>query len=273
MSTRAATALMDRRRAVRHARHRRRRTVLLGLVAGSAIVAGGWWLGTGPLLSVTSITISGYRQPDQASVIRTVQIAARRGTMLKLPTVSVREALAGYPWVQDISLHHNWLRGIDVRIVQATPAAIAVTGDGRRLVVSQTGRVLGDAGEIRDLPTYPVPALKVGAWLRGPAQRAPFEVLTAMSPELGRRIQDLRLERGVVIGRLVTGAELKLGPPRQLWAKGRAIEAVLNSPKIAEKLATAGYLDVSAPKQPTLGGFPSDAPIVPSTIGQPLTTG
>ncbi len=273
MSTRAATALMDRRRAVRHARHRRRRTALLGLVAGSAIVAGGWWLGTGPLLSVTSVEISGYRQADQATVIRTVQIAARRGTMLKLPTVDVREALARYPWVQDISLHHNWLRGIDVRIVQATPAAIAVTGDGRRLVVSDVGRVLGDAAESRDLPTYRVGALKVGTWLRGPAQRAPFEFLTAMSSEAGRRVQDLRWERGVVIGRLATGAELKLGPPRQLWAKGRAVEAVLNSPKIAEKLATADYLDVSAPTQPTLGGLSSDTPIAPSTVGQPLTTG
>jgi hypothetical protein len=242
-------------------------------VAGSAVVAGGWWLGTGPLLSVTSVKISGYRQADQAMVMRTIRIAARRGTMLKLPTVAVREALVRYPWVQDVSLHHNWLRGIDVRIVQATPAAIAVTGDGRRLVISDAGRVLGDAGEIRNLPTYRVPALTVGTWLRGPAQRAPFEFLTAMSPQSARRVQNLRLERGVVIGRLATGAELKLGPPRQLWAKARAVEAVLDSPKIAEKLATAGYLDVSAPRQPTLGGLPSDTPTAPSTVGQPLTTG
>lgn len=273
MSTRAATALMDRRRAVRHARHRRRRTVLLGLVAGSAIVAGGWWLGTGPVLSVTSVEISGYRQPDQANVLRTVQIAARRGTMFKLPTVDVRESLARYPWVQDVSVHHNWLRGIDVRIVQATPAAIAVTGDGRRLVVSDAGRALGEAGDVRGLPAYRVPALAVGDWLRGPAQRAPFEFLSAMSPEAGRRVEDLRLEGGVVIGRLAGGALLRLGPPRQLWAKGRAVEAVLDNPTIAKNLATAGYLDVSAPKQPTLGGFPAETSTAPSTEGQPLPTG
>jgi POTRA domain-containing FtsQ-type protein len=264
---------MDRRRAVRHARHRRRRTALLGVVAGSAIVAGGWWLGTGPMLSVTSVEISGYRQPDQPTILRTVQIAARHGTMLRLPTVEVRESLARYPWVQDVSVHHNWLRGIDVRIVQATPAAIAVTGDGRRLVVSDAGRVLGEASEVGGLPTYRVPALTVGAWLRGPAQRAPFEFLRAMSPEAGRRVHDLRLEQGVVIGRLATGADLRLGPPRQLWAKGRAVEAVLGNPRITEKLATAGYLDVSAPKQPTLGGFPADTSTVPSTEGQPLSTG
>ncbi len=273
MSTRAATGLIDRRRAVRHARHRRRRTALLGVVAGSAVVAGVWWLGSGPLLSVTSVEISGYRQADQALIVRTAQIAARHGTMLKLPTVAVREALGRYPWVQDVSVHHNWLRGIDITIVQATPAAVAITGDGRRLVVSRAGRVLGDAGETRDLPAYRVPSLTVGAWLRGPAQRAPFEFLSAMSAAAGRRVHELRLEHGVVVGRLATGAELKLGPPRQLWAKGRAVEAVLDSPKVAEKLATAGYLDVSAPKQPTLGGLPADGAIAPSTEGQPLRTG
>lgn len=273
MSTRAATTLVDRRRAVRYARHRRRRTALLGLVAGSALVAGVWWLGTGPVLSVTSVEISGYRQPDQATIARTVQIAARHGTMLKLPTVSVREALSRYPWVRDVSVHHNWLRGIDVRIVQATPAAIAVTGDGRRLVVSTDGRVLGQDTKERPLPVYRVASLTVGEWLRGPAQRGPFEFLTAMSPQTGRQVKDLRLERGVVIGRLAGGTELKLGPPRQLWAKGRAVEAVLESPKIAEQLAKAGYLDVSAPKQPTLGGLPAEGEVAPSTEGQPLSTG
>ncbi len=273
MSTRAATTLIDRRRAIRHARHRRRRTALLGVIAGSAVVAGAWWLGSGPLLSVTSVKISGYRQPDQANVIRTVQIASRRGTMLKLPTVAVRESLARYPWVQDVAVHHNWLRGLDVKIVQATPVAIALTGDGRRLVVSQSGRVLGEETEARALPAYRVRSVAVGAWLRGPAQRAPFEVLTAMSPEAGRRVRDLRFEGGVIVGRLAGGPQLLLGPPRRLWAKGRAVEAILGNAAVAEKLAAADYLDVSAPQQPTLGGIPAEGEPVPSTEGQPLPTG
>ncbi len=273
MSTRAATGLIDRRRAVLIARHRRRRTALLGAVAGSAAVAGVWWLGSGPLLSVTSVEISGYRQPDQAEVIRAVQIASHDGTMLKLPTVAVREALARYPWVQDVSVHHTWLRGIDVKIVQATPAAIALTGDGRRLVVSRSGRVLGLDTATRALPTYRVPSLEVGAWLRGPAQRGPFQVLAAMSPAAGRRVRDLRLERGVIVGRLTGGPQLVLGPPRQLWAKGRAVEAVLASPTIAKKLAGAGYLNVSAPHQPMLGGISAEGEPVPSTKGQPLPIG
>lgn len=270
---RAGTALIDRRRAVRFARHRRRRTMLLGGVAATATILGAWWLGTGPLLSLTAVNISGYQQADQAVVARTVQIAARNGTMLKLPTVAVREALDPYPWVEDVHLSHNWLRSADVTIVQATPVAVALTADGRRILVSSSGRALGVDARGRELPVYRVPSLRVGAWLRGSVERAPFVVLTSMSASAARRVRDLRLQHGVLVGRLSHGTELKLGPPTELWAKSRALEAVLNSPKIADQLAAATYLDVSAPKQPTLGGVPETASGQPSTEGQASPTG
>jgi len=265
VSTRAATGLLDRRRALVQARHRRRRTALLVTLAGSATIAGAWWLATGPLLAIDSVNVSGYRQPDQARVLRTVQIAARDGTMLRLPTVAVREALASSPWVADVKVHHSWLRGVDVQIVQATPVAIAITASGERLLVSDTGRVLGADAGTKSLPTFRTAAATTGAWLRGPAQRAPFEFLTAMSADTARRVRDLRIEGGVLVGNLVGGTALRLGPPRLLWAKGRALEAVLANTRIADSLGSAAYLDLSAPRQPTLGGFPVD----PATDGQP----
>ena len=271
MSTRADTGLLDRRRTLVQARHRRRRTALLVGLAGSAVVAGGWWVATGPLLTLSSINVSGYQQLDQATVLRTVQIAAREGTMVRLPTVAVREALARYPWVADVHLHHNWLRGVDVQIVQAKPVAIAVSASGERLVVSDSGRVLGADTGTRLLPTFHTTDAKTGEWLRGPAQRAPFEFLTAMSPETARRVRDLRVEGGAMVGRLAGGPVLRLGPPRFAWAKGRALEAVLASSKIADSLGTAGYLDLSAPRQPTLGGFQVDP--ATETADQGSTTG
>lgn len=271
MSTRAATGLLDRRRTLAEARHRRRRTALLVGLAGSAAVVGAWWVATGPLLAVSNVNVSGYRQADQAIVLRTVQVAAREGTMLRLPTVAVREALARYPWVADVHLHHNWLRGVDVQIVQAKPIAIAVSASGERLAISDTGRVLGPDTGARSLPTFQTVGARTGAWLRGPAQRAPFEFLTAMSAETARRVRDLRLEGGALVGRLDGGPMLRLGPPRLVWAKGRALEAVLANAKIADSLDAAGYLDLSAPRQPTLGGLPVD-PSATST-GQGSTEG
>ncbi len=272
MSSRAATGLLERRRSVMIARHRRRRTVLLTIVAGAAAMAGTWWLGTGPLLSVTSVQIAGYRQADQAELLRTVQIASHSGTMLKLPTVAVREALLRYPWVADVAVHHRWPRGIDVVITQARPAAIALTADGRRLAVATSGRVLGPATERVALPSYRVDSLRVGEWVTGPAARAPFEIVTAMSPATGRRVRDLHLTGGVIVGSIEGGPRLVFGPPRDLWAKGRSVEAVLTNPAIAKKLASAAYLDVSSPKQPMLGGV-AEGGLVPSTQGQPLPTG
>lgn len=274
MSTRAATGLLDRRRAVLQVRHRRRRTMLLVGVTGCAAVAGAWWVANGPLLAVTDVQISGYRQADQARVVETVRIASRDGTMLKLPTVAVRESLASFPWVADVSVHHNWLRGIDVRIVQATPAAVAVTPSGERLLVSDTGRVLGDdPGGLR-LPAYRAPELAVGATLRGPAQRAPFAFLAAMAPATARRVQDLAVVNGVLVGRLADGPELRAGPPREVWAKARALDAILAAPRLRESLAAATYLDLSAPKQPTLGGVRGATGVgeTPSDAGDAGTT-
>jgi hypothetical protein len=268
VSTRAATGLPDRRRALTEARHRRRRTGLLVVIAGSATVAGAWWIATGPLLAIDTVNVSGYRQPDQARVLRTVQIAARDGTMLRLPTVAIRDALATSPWVADIKVHHNWMRGIDVQIIPATPVAVALTSSGERLVVSDTGRVLGPDTGRRNLPTFRTVSATPGAWLRGATQRAPFEVLIAMSPQTARRVRDLRIEGGVLVGSLVAGPALRLGPPRLLWAKGRALEAVLANGKLADSLSSAAYLDVSAPRQPTLGGFPADG----ESDGQTIST-
>lgn len=272
MSTRVATGLLDRRRSIVQARHRRRRTMLLAALAAAATVVGGRWVATGPLLEVSRIEIWGYRQPDQARVVETIRIAARHGTMLRLPTVAVRKALAPYPWVAGVTLHHNWLRGIDVEITQASPAAIAVTDDGARLAVSDTGRVLGEAsGELAALPRYRVPAARIGAQLRGPAQRAPFAFLTAMAPASASKVRDLRFQGGVLIGRLAGGPELRVGPARLLWEKARALEALLQDRKVAEPLSKAAYLDLSAPTQPTLGGIPqtTGAASEGSTKGSP----
>lgn len=253
MSTGVATGLLDRRRSLAHARHRRRRTMLLGGLAASAAVAGSWWVATGPMLAVHEVNISGYRQPDQARVVETIRIAARTGTMLKLPTVAVREALAPYPWVADVEVHHNWPRGLDVVIVPAHPSIVAITAAGERLAISETGRVLGSAPKaVAALPSYRVADLTIGSRLSGPAERAPFTFLTAMGPAAAAKVHDLRYAEGVLIGRLASGAQLRLGPPTLLWEKGRALEALLADKRLVAALPDAEYLDLSAPGLPAL---------------------
>jgi cell division septal protein FtsQ len=258
MSTRVSTGLLDRRKTVIARRHQRRRTTLLVAIVVAALLAGGWWIATGPLLRVTQVNISGYSQVDQSRIARTVQIAARSGTMLQLPTVSVREALASSPWVEDVEVHHNWPNAIDVRITQATPIAVAIAEDGSRLLVSESGRVLGESDLDAALPTFQIGQAAVGSWLSRPSLVAPFQLITAMDPEVARRVKDLRMEGGLMQARLEDGLEIRLGPPTLAWQKGRAVEAMLTAALANEDLAASQYIDLTVPGKPMLGGTRED---------------
>lgn len=254
MSTRVSTGLLDRRRTVTARRHQRRRTTLLVAIVIAAILAGAWWIATGPLLRVSQVNISGYTQADQSRVTRTVQIAARSGTMLQLPTVAIRRALESSPWVEAVEVHHNWPKAIDVTITPATPTAVAITEEGGRLVVSDSGRVLGEADVDSPLPTFQIGQAAIGSWLNGPTLRAPFQVLSAMDPAVATRVKDLRMDGGLMRARLEDGLEIRLGPPTLAWQKGRALEAMLTAAKATKDLAASQYIDLTVPSKPMLGG-------------------
>jgi cell division septal protein FtsQ len=258
MSTRVSTGLLDRRKTVIARRHQRRRTTLLVIVVVAALLAGGWWIATGPLLRVSQVNIFGYSQVDQSRIARTVQIAARSGTMLQLPTVAVREALASSPWVEGVEVHHNWPKAIDVRITQATPIAVAIAEDGSRLLISESGRVLGESDLDTALPTFQIGQAAVGSWLSRPSLRAPFQLISAMDPEVARRVKDLRMEGGLMRARLEDGLEIRLGPPTLAWQKGRALEAMLTAALATEDLAASQYIDLTVPGKPMLGGTRDD---------------
>ena len=204
----------------------------------------------------TAVKVSGYRQPDQARVIRTVQIAARRGTMLssrrwtsaRRSRLSVGAGRLGAPQL---------VARIDVRIVQATPARLRSRRTASGCVVSRPVGCWETPGRPRACRRPVTAAVTMGAWLRGPAQRAPFEFSDGDVP----RVRPTH-SRPAHRGRGVSSAGSRRAPNSSsvrrgsYGRKGRAIEAVLDSPKIAEKLATAGYLDLSA-------ATPADAGRVP----------
>ncbi len=240
-------------------RHQRRRTMLLCAVALSALLSGGWWIATGPLLGISHVNVSGYDNADQARVVRTIQISARSGTMLRLPTVAVREALANSPWVEGVEVHHNWPRGVDVRITQAKPAAVAVTDEGRHVIVATSGRVLAAADDATELPTLRVATAPIGGYLTGPARREPFQLLSAMEPSVARKLQDLRVTGQSMSATLADGFEVKLGPPSQGWEKGRALEAMLTATKAQDDFAKHAYIDLTIPSRPMLGGVRASA--------------
>jgi len=259
VSDRVSGALLDRRRAVRFARERRRRTIALAVLAGGAVVAGVWWTSTGPLLRMRHVSITGYTRPDQALLIQTVRIAARDGTMTRLPVQRVRAALARFPWVESVDVGHDWPFGMTVHVHQARPAAVVAGAGGASALVSADGRVLGPVEPAGHLPGIDLGAttLRTGEWLRGTSARAPLGFVRRLPAGLAGRVDRLRLESGVIVGQLAGGPELRLGTPDDLALKARALQALLRTVNPKDQRASA-YVDLSVPDRPALGGLPAN---------------
>ncbi len=261
MTTGVSTRLVDRRRTEMAVRHRRRRTILLGAIAGMAAAAGAWWVATGPFMTVSHVSVTGYTQPDQARVVDAIRVAARDGNALRLPASEIERAVAGAPWVASVDVSRDLPRGLKVHIVESTPRAVAVAADGGRYLLSADGRVLAGGAAVTPehadaLPQMHVTAASVGDHLPAGVERAPLTVAVSVSPDVSARVRDLRVQGGVLTGRLLSGPELRFGPPIDLHRKARALDALLANPDAQKDLAQARYVDLSSAGAPYLDGGP-----------------
>lgn len=259
MTTGVSTRLVDRRRSEMAARYRRRRTILLGVVAGAAVVAGTWWVATGPLMTVSHVSVTGYTKPDQSRVVHAIQVAARGGDAFNLPTAEIERALADSPWVASVDVSHDRPRGLRVAVTEAAPRAVAVAGDGSRYLVAADGRVLDGGASVTaqyvaTLPQIQVTTATVGDFMPSGTDRAPLTVAVAISPDVSARVRDLRVANGVLTGRLLSGPEVRFGQPIDLQRKARALDALLADAKAADILMKADYVDLSSPDRPIADG-------------------
>jgi cell division septal protein FtsQ len=275
MTSAASGALLARRRAVAAERGRRRRTILLCVIATAAAVAGGWWVVTGPPGRIASVEVTGYDGPDSAAVEETIRIVARRGTVVDPPVELLRQATAGFPWVEGLEVSRDLPRGISVQVLQARPGAVAVPDTGPRVLLSSSGRVLGPVPS----PAPSVPRVRVGTvdlepgqTITDPATRAALAFSEGLSAKVAVRVLGLHEERGALIGRLAAGPELRVGLPEDLSAKAAALELVLGQLS-AEEERSASYIDLSVPSRPAVGTLAvPPPPPAPSTTSNPSPT-
>lgn len=267
MTTNVSTRFLDHRRRSLAGRQQRRRSVVLAAVALAAALAGTWWIATGPLLRVHEVTITGYTAPDQAQVVQAIQVGAAVGDALHLPVQRIRAELADYPWVENVAVQHDWPRGVRVKVIQATPALVAIV-EGERWLVSSKGRVLGLEGTPRlALPEMAATKIKDGGWLSG-EQALIVRLATALSPDVRGSIRNLHIDpSGLLVGRLgLDGPELRFGPPVNLWSKGRSLDAVLARAQTRKLAAGSAYIDFSSADAPAFGSQTTD-PQASSTGG------
>lgn len=254
-----------RRRAVRRQRHASGARLALAGAAALGCAFAGWWLATGPVLAVRDVRIRGYDRGDAPQLREALADAAGRGGSLIVPPVgSIRRTAVRFPWVADVVVHRDLPAGLTVQIVPAAPAAVLVPARGGPVLVSPAGLVMGPAGARDGLARIRVRGEAPAVGARVPAAaRAPLTFALALDPSVSGRVRGLALARGAVTGRLASGPELRLGPPVQMRAKAMALEAIVRGVRPSD-VARAGYVELSEPDHPALGGL---EPVDPADAG------
>jgi len=273
MTAAIETGLLERRRALMGSRARRRRTVVLGVLAGLAALGATYWTMTGPLVAIRHLKVTGYKRADGSQLDWAARVAATSGTMVNLPTARIREALSAFPWVGRVDVARDLPWGIVVEIHQARPAAVVVPTRGPRMLVTGRGRVLGPAPARPGLPRIRLdgPSPAPGTRLTSSAVRAPLAFLSPLPKALARRVRRLGFDRNGLLGaKLEGGPDLRLGAPERLNEKARALVAIMHYLP-ASQSGSVSYLDLTVP-QNAAAGLTSSLASQFSTAGPGLGT-
>lgn len=223
-------------------------------VAAGIVAVGMWVILNGPMGDFRTVKLTGYDRNDRAEIERLVEDAVRRGNVLSIPDQEVLVAARRSPWIDDIAFRRSFPLTLEVAVLPARPVAVAVPPKGRSVLVSGRGLILGPAGKNPKLPRIRLPGAAPAPGERLPrASRAGLRFIrVAEGTDVYPRLRGLRLRGGELIGHLVEGPELIIGPPEQLRAKALSLNAVYGHLAPAER-REAAYVDVSWPERPAVG--------------------
>ena len=247
-------ALAQRRRQVARERGRRRRLAVLGVIGAAVCVLAGYWLATGPVLTVNSVTVSGYRGPDAPQLDSALSDAVSHGGSLLSPPVATMTTIAQrFPGVETIHVSRQWPLGLNVAVVPAVAFAIVQAPGETSCVVSERGLVMASASPTLVRPTLvlsqPIPAFAqpLPSWAM---QMIGF--LTLVDPGTRPRIQTITYQGGEVRAQMTKGPVLILGTLALLPEKAVALNTLLHAVPAAQ-MARATYVDLSVPDRPAIG--------------------
>ncbi len=165
----------------------------------------------------------------------------------------MRAAARRFAWVESITVVRKWPRSLSVRVVEATPVAVAAFED-QAVLVAADGRVLGVKDGVKGLGWMRLTATPpVEGGSLAPDARAQLAFIAAAPPEAAARVRALHATaQGQIVGRITDGPELHLGTPTRMAAKARSLALLLGSLSPQEE-AAAAYIDLSVPENPAVG--------------------
>ncbi|MBS1836800.1 MAG: FtsQ-type POTRA domain-containing protein [Actinobacteria bacterium] len=272
---------------------RRRRTIVLGVVAGLlGLVALGVGLLRSPLFAVERVVVTGATTIDRSAVIAASRIH-RGDALVDVDAARTRTAVMAMPMVASARVERSWPHEVRISVTEEVPLATFVVG-GRQLTVGRGGRILAAASAPAAPAATASGATASGATASGAASGAGANlprvvvadgvstrvppvgkdlpdalaavvvVVEQLPPLLAGRLQEVDLAVGGSMSiELRDGAgRVALGSAEDVPSKLLAAESIL----AAVDLDCLDLLDVSEPSHPTVsrrGGCALAPPTAP----------
>jgi cell division septal protein FtsQ len=237
------------------------RRLLLALLAAAALTAAYlFWFRDLPVFAVDEVRVEGIPagSPGAADLEAALVDSARGMTTLHVRTGDLQATANRFPLVESVSAEADFPSGLTITVEDRTPAALI--GDGEDAVaVAEDGTLMpGLATDALDLPLLPLDRVPDGERLGGPMLDQAL-VLGAAPEALRPALAGVERSGERVVVNLAAGIELRFGAPVRVEEKWRAAAAVLADPT----LTSVGYVDLSAPNRPAVGGVGAALPPAP----------
>ncbi len=236
----------ERRRSVSEERARRRLRWILITIALTAVGAFGFWLIRSPLLSVSTVDISGAERSNPAWVL------SELGVGVGTPTIDVNggaieQAIEADAWVASADVSVTWPGRITITITEHDPVAPVRAGSGWILislastVLEPTAAPTGDSAVI-DIDLGPVVA---GDVIDDPMVRASIRFVTELRPDLAPGA--VLYTEGEGLYATVAGHTVRLGRPVDLATKATVLAVLID-----DGLLDGATIDLIAPLRPAV---------------------
>lgn len=231
------------------------RRAVAGLLAGLALlVPAALWLRDAPFVRVERVEVSGIGGPEAAQVRRAITAAARDMSTLHVRAGRLREAVRGYPIVEDLKVSRRLPSTLRVVVRERVPVAALAQGS-RRVAVAADGTILPSTSPV-GLPLVAVTSPPGGARVADRGTRRLIALLGAAPAALRAHVAAAEQGANGLTAQLVRGPEVYFGSAERLAAKWAAAARVLAD----TSSKGASYVDVRVPERPAAGGLEPSNP-------------
>jgi cell division septal protein FtsQ len=220
-----------------------------GLVV-TLLALGTQWALHSSYLRVQRVTVVGEVHESAAQVLAVTGLD-EHPMMMSVSSSAIAHDLAVFPWVKGVRVLKHWPHSVTLRVLEASPVAVAYDPQGHLRFVSARGRDLGPAPLNANYPTLVYEHPRGLTWPFARSGRSAASVAAALPPAFASQVDEIEVDAaGAVTLKMTSPVTFVLGEATELHQKFVAIASVIAH----STLRSGDVVDVSVPDELAVSG-------------------